>query len=102
MPEKQNEDKVILGNIWKEIKSMRKEAEIQHRHTLYFSGFAISSAVALLGVSIYTMTLVSPCWQAINGIGIMILGLASAGCCLVKKRKLRKEQKEMHKETKNG
>lgn len=85
---------VTLADIQNEIKSMRKEAQIQYRYTLYFSGFGIAVAVALLGVSIYTMTLVSPRWQVIDGIGILLLGIGFAVYCWSKRRGLRREVKK--------
>ena len=48
MSEKDSEGRVTLADIEKEIKSMRKEAGMQYKHTLYFNAYAIACAVCPL------------------------------------------------------
>jgi len=94
MSEEQNKDSGILTDIQNEIKCMRKEAQIQYKHMLYFSGFGIAVAVALLGISVYTMTVVSPRWQVIDGIGILLLGIGFAVYCRLKVRQLKRNKRK--------
>lgn len=99
MSGRDSEARVTLADIEKEIKSMRKEAGMQYKHTLYFNAYAIACAVALLGVSIYTMTLVNPCWQVIDGIVVACIGMGFAAYLWLKQRRLREKQTETEERT---
>ena len=102
MSKKQNEDKVTLGRIWEEIKCMKKEAEVQHRQALIVSGMGVAGAICFLGISIWVATKLSPNWQWFDSLFFILLGMGFLVYFSVMERKLRRERREVRKETENG
>lgn len=92
MSEKQNEDNVTLGSIWKEIKSMRKEAKIQHWQAAIISGMGVAGAICFLGISTWVATALSPDWQWFDSLFFILLGVGLLAYFGRMERKLRKER----------
>jgi len=102
MLEKQNEEKVTLVSIRDEIKSMREEAKMRHKEALIVSGVGVAGAICFLSISIWVTTMLSPNWQWFDS---LFFGLIGLGFLIHFKRmgeKLRKEQRETHRETENS
>ena len=100
MEEKQNKEKVTLDNILDEIRLMRKEARIQHRQALVVVVMSVMTAVWFVGLSFYIVS-GKFSWEWWQGLIIMVVSLIIFLYAFSKERKLREEQRELHKETEN-